>query len=142
MFFEFRLGRRDAHSLPPYHPEKPIRLDEVHLGAWARALGQRRETHGQMFRPHLGLPLVVHASHVVSREQLRGLFTRLPRWIFRIGAGHVAQAIVRSGAAIEPDRGIGEARTKPYVWLAETESGADERGALAADNLHRGSQAA
>lgn len=111
MFFESRRGRRDTQSPPLYRPERPIRLDEVHLDAWALALDQRRETYGPMFRT----------------DQPRGLFARLPRWIFRFRPEHVAQGVVRSGVAIEPDRGIGEAGTKPYVWLAEIESAADER---------------
>jgi hypothetical protein len=123
MFFEFKRVRRNPYSPTPYPPEKPIRLDEVRLDAWAHALGQCREWDGR-----------------VSALRHR-LAARLFRRILAVRGKHPAEEV---GIADKRRSGLGDFRSSSYVWLIEAESNPAERGEGTlheSGNLHEGQAA-
>ena len=120
MFFEFKRVRRNPYSPTPYPPEKPIRLDEVRLDAWAHALGQRREWDGRL-------------SALRHR-----LAVRLFRRILAVRGKHPGEEV---GIADKRRSGLGDFRPSSYVWLIEAESDPVELGEGAfqeSGNLHNG----
>lgn len=118
MFFKKELVRRDPY-FASYEAQKPIRLDETHLDAWAVALGQQRERPA--FRPHRGELPDVDLSRAVPAKRKQGLIVRLIFRLFR--SGDRAGASERgAGAAAEDHPALGESRLKAYVRLIETEA--------------------
>ncbi|MBX3580333.1 MAG: hypothetical protein KF810_00335 [Rhizobiaceae bacterium] len=118
MFFFSKRIRRDPYRIDLSEADKPIRLDEARLEAWALALGQRRETRRPAFRPHRGQLPDVDFSQVV-RVRRAGLIAGFFRWLLGDNADDDA-----AGATAGADAALGEGRRKPYVWLVETDADA------------------
>lgn len=132
MFSRQEYVRRDPY-FASYEAQKPIRLDEARLDAWALALGQQRgedrSSFGPSFRPHRGelpdvdLSRAVPVGRPVRREP--GLFLRLVFRLFRSGdrAGASESA---TGAVVEDHTALGESRLKAYVRLIEAEASGEK----------------
>ncbi len=118
MFFRFKRVRRDPYTTRLFEAERPIRLDEARLQAWALALGQRREAESRDFRPHRGQLPDVDLSQVV-RVDRPGMVAQLLRRLFGRGRSDPKEP----GASARVDPVLGETVRKPYVWLVEAESG-------------------
>lgn len=126
MFFRKKRVRRDSY-FSIYEAQRPIRLDEARLDAWALSIGQRRETHQPRVKPHRGMLPDVDFSRVVSVERRPDLLTRLFRRLFERKRDEPAPA-EESGRTERPHAALGETGRKPYVWLVETDvSGPDDR---------------
>jgi len=121
MFFRFKRVRRDPYTTRLFEAERPIRLDEARLDAWALALGQRREADRPTFRPHRGQLPDVDFSQLV-RVDRPGLVAWLLRKLGRRGHPEPEE----SGASGRVDPVLGETVRRPYVWLVEAESGLSE----------------
>lgn len=118
MFFFSKRIRRDPYRIDLSEADKPIRLDEARLEAWALALGQRRETGLPAFRPRRGQLPDVDFSQVV-RVRRPGLIAGLLRWLLGDDADDQD-----AGATAGTEAALGEGRRKPYVWLVETDADA------------------
>lgn len=118
MFFRFKRVLRDPYTIDRFEADKPIRLDEARLEAWALALGQRRETHRPASRPHRGQLPDVDFSQVV-RVRRPGLIAGFFRWLLGDDADDED-----AGATAGTEAALGEGRRKPYVWLVETDADA------------------
>ncbi len=138
MFFRFKRVRRDPYTTQLLEAERPIRLDEARLDAWALALGQRRDAERPAFRPHRGQLPDVDLSQLV-RVHRPGPLARLWRRLFRRGQSEPEEP----GASVRLDPALGETARKPYVWLVDAESGGSgaEKPKLNASKLN-GSRAA
>lgn len=132
MFFRRKRIRRDPY-LSLHEAQRPIRLDEARLDAWALSIGQRREAYQPERRTHRGMLPDVDLSQAVPARRRPGLLSRLLR---RLAGRRSDENPTAEAAGETTDRGLalGEAGRKPYVWLvdnaeSETEtepSGADE----------------
>lgn len=128
MFSKKDYVRRDPY-FASYEAQKPIRLDEARLDAWALALGQQRgedrSSFGPSFRPHRGELPDVDLSRAVPVTREPGLFLRLVFRLFRSGdrAGASESA---TGAVVEDHTALGESRLKAYVRLIETEASGEK----------------
>ncbi len=124
MFFESKRVRRNPYSPPPYPPEKPIRLDEARLDAWANALGQHRDGVGRtsaLLRDRLAASL------------FRGILARRNKAMPE-----------ETGIAHRRQSGLGDFEPSAYVWIIEAESNPAGRGEVAfqeSGNLHNGNAA-
>jgi hypothetical protein len=128
MFFRKKRVRRDPYQ-SIYEAQRPIRLDEARLEAWALSVGQRRDIHQSERRSHRGMLPDVDLSQAVPAEKQPGLLRRLLRRLAGrpSDAGSAAEA---AGEATDHGLALGETGRKPYVWLVEAESepGAEASG--------------
>lgn len=62
MLFRLKRVRRDPYGPLFCQAEKPIRLDEMRLAAWARALGQKRDITGKTFGKSVPTSYVWHVE--------------------------------------------------------------------------------
>ena len=128
MFFRKRRVRYDPY-FSIYEAQRPIRLNEARLDAWALSLGQRREPYQPAIKPHRGMLPDVDFSRAIPAERRPGLIVRL----FRRLAGRPSNenpAAETAGEATDHGLALGETSRKPYVWLVEAES---EPGAEASE---------
>lgn len=136
MFSKKEFVRRDPY-FARIEAEKPIRLDEARLDAWAQALGQKRSGDPPAFRAHRGQLPDVDFSRAVAAPRRRGLISRL---FFRLfGRDKQPDASeTASGAVVEDHAALGESRLKAYVRLIETEASGQkaEPQALTATRKH------
>jgi hypothetical protein len=95
--FSFSRGRKGPHIIFIRDSDGPIRLEEARLVAWARALGQVRESVEAPVRPHRGQLADVDFSRVERVERRPGLLSRAARAIFARKAAPAADVV--SGAA-------------------------------------------
>jgi len=144
MFFRSRRVRRDPYSLS-YEAERPIRLDEVRLEAWALSLGVNREDVEPARKPHRGMLPDVDLSRAVPVPR-QGLIGRLFRRLLGGRPEETASVAPDGETAGETgmsDVALGEFRRKPYVWLVEPESAEpDETEPSASAVEYNGSRAA
>ena len=119
MFFRKKRVRRDPY-LSIYEAQRPIRLDEARLDAWALSVGQRREADQPKRRTHRGMLPDVDFSQAVPAER-PGLLRRL---LGRLSGRRSDENPAAEAAGGETDHGLalGETGRKSYVWLVEAES--------------------
>lgn len=144
MFFRSRRVRRDPYSLT-YEAERPIRLDEARLEAWALSLGERRGGFEPARRPHREMLPDVDLSRAVPVESL-GLIARLLGWFAggrRESGPSPDPAREAAGETAGDEVALGEFRRKPYVCLVEpADSASDETEPSASAMEYNGSRAA
>ena len=139
MFSRYKRVRRDPYSLSIYESERPIRLDEARLEAWALSVGQRRQPER---KPHRGMLPDVDLSLAVPAERRPGLIVRLFRRLFRRKRDEQAPA-EEPGRTEGPHAALGESGRKPYVWLVDADvSVSDETEPSAPAVEYNGSRAA
>jgi hypothetical protein len=140
MFSKKEFVRRDPY-FASVEAEKPIRLDEARLDAWALALGQQRGGDRPAFRAHRGELPDVDFSRAVPARRKAGLIARLISRLFgREGQPGVSETA--SGAVAEDDAALGESRLKAYVRLIETEASGRKAGPDAPAATRKHSRAA
>ncbi len=144
MFFRKKRVRRDPYRLSIFETERPIRLDEARLDAWALSIGQSRGDRQPKVKPHRGMLPDVDFSLMVPIKRRPGPIRRLLRRIF--GRGREEQAAAEaSGRTEESHAALGETERKPYVWLVEAQSdfsGPDELEPTEPAVAYNGSRAA
>lgn len=137
--------KKDFVRRDPYpagvEAEKPIRLDEARLDAWAFALGQQRASGRPSFRPHRGELPDLDLSRVVAVRRGPGLISRLVLRLFRRAKRPDAPETA-PGAVIEDHAALGESRLKAYVRLIETEGGGQKSAPRAPSATRKHSRAA
>ena len=142
MSFKSKRVRRDPYSLSIYESERPIRLDEARLEAWALSIGQRREAYRPERKPHRGMLPDVDLSLAVPAERRPGLIVRLFRLLFRRKRDERAPA-EEPGRTEGSRAALGESGWKPYVWLVDADvSGSDETEPSSPAVEYNGSRAA
>jgi len=142
MFFRYKRVRRDPYSLSIYESERPIRLDEARLEAWALSVGQRRQSYQPERKPHRGMLPDVDLSLAVPAERRPGLIARLFRRLFPRKRDGQAPA-EEPGRTEGPHAALGESARKPYVWLVDADvSVSDETEPSAPAVEYNGSRAA
>ena len=127
MFFRRMRIRRDPY-LSIHEAQRPIRLDEARLDAWALSVGQRREPER---RTHRGMLPDVDLSQAVLVARRPGLLRRLLRRLAGRRSDETPPAEM-AGETTDHGLALGETGEKPYVWLvddAEPEPGAEASGA-------------
>lgn len=144
MFSRYKRVRRDPYSLSIYESERPIRLDEARLEAWALSIGQRRDAYQPGRKLHRGMLPDVDLSRAVPAERRPGLLRRLLR---RLAGARPDEGSGVQKAGEETDHGLalGETGRKPYVWLVDADSepsGSDELEPNEPATAYNGSRAA
>jgi hypothetical protein len=119
MFFRKKRVRRDPY-LSIYEAQRPIRLDEARLDAWALSIGQRRQAYQQERKPHRGMLPDVDFSRAVPAER-PGFLRRLLRRLAGARPGE-GSGVEMAGEGTDHGLALGETGRKPYVWLVEAES--------------------
>ena len=110
MLFNHKNIRRDPYEKSVYAPEKPIRLDEARLEAWARAHGQRRESLTPRALRSAVSDLPDDAATARPEAMRRGAVARLIRRF--LGKPH--DAPLHGQMRDEKPR-------VPYVWTVDAE---------------------